>query len=140
MDVLRARAEMKNSRRLPATLIRRSENNPLKFAATAEEAVARLLGPPDPAYLGGTTAIDDAMHDRRIRACLRRPTAARARRRIATAPGADMTPYNKVIWSEGLFLRPQHMQQERYFERFVELRAGALRLHAWGFAELELEQ
>ncbi|UNU00514.1 type VI secretion system-associated FHA domain protein TagH [Xanthomonas translucens] len=63
MDVLRARAEMKNSLRLPATLIRRSENNPLKFAATAEEAVARLLGPPDPAYLGGTTAIDDAMHD-----------------------------------------------------------------------------
>ncbi|MQS42285.1 type VI secretion system baseplate subunit TssK [Xanthomonas translucens pv. translucens] len=52
-----------------------------------------------------------------------------------------MTPYNKVIWSEGLFLRPQHMQQqERYFERFVELRAGALRPHAWGFAELELEQ
>ncbi|UKE68445.1 type VI secretion system-associated FHA domain protein TagH [Xanthomonas cerealis pv. cerealis] len=63
MDVLRARAEMKNSLRLPATLIRRSENNPLKFAATAEEAVARLLGPPDPAYLGGTAAIDDAMHD-----------------------------------------------------------------------------
>jgi type VI secretion system protein ImpJ len=51
-----------------------------------------------------------------------------------------MTHRNKVIWSEGLFLRPQHMQQqERYFERYVELRAGALRPHAWGFEELELE-
>ena len=63
MDVLRARAEVKNSLRLPATLIRRSENNPLKFAATAEEAVARLLGPADPAYLVAAAAIDDAMHD-----------------------------------------------------------------------------
>ncbi len=51
-----------------------------------------------------------------------------------------MTQNNKVIWSEGLFLRPQHMQQqERYLERFVELRAGNLRPHAWGFHELELE-
>jgi len=51
-----------------------------------------------------------------------------------------MTQNNKVIWSEGLFLRPQHMQQqERYLERFVELRAGSLRPYAWGFHELELE-
>src|SRR6185312_10972806 len=53
---------------------------------------------------------------------------------------SGMTQNNKVIWSEGLFLRPQHMQQqERYLERFVELRAGNLRPHAWGFHELELE-
>ncbi len=51
-----------------------------------------------------------------------------------------MTQNNKVIWSEGLFLRPQHMQQqERYLERFVEIRAGGMRPHAWGFQELELE-
>jgi type VI secretion system protein ImpJ len=30
-------------------------------------------------------------------------------------------------------------QQERYFERYVELRAGALRPYAWGFQEVELE-
>ena len=47
---------------------------------------------------------------------------------------------NKVVWSEGLFLRPQHMQQqERYLERFVDLRAGGLRPYTWGFSELELE-
>ena len=47
---------------------------------------------------------------------------------------------NKVVWSEGLFLRPQHLQQqERYLERYVELRAGGLQAQAWGFTELELE-
>ncbi|KPL48864.1 peptide-binding protein [Xanthomonas axonopodis] len=63
MDVLRARAELKNSLRLPVTLIQRTENNPLKFAATADEAVARLLAPPGPGYLTGTAAIDEAMED-----------------------------------------------------------------------------
>lgn len=52
-----------------------------------------------------------------------------------------MTDKNKVIWSEGLFLRPQHFQQhERYLERYVEGRAEAVRGNAWGCAELELER
>ena len=35
---------------------------------------------------------------------------------------------NKVIWSEGLFLQPQHFQQqERYFERYVETRCQCAR-------------
>lgn len=51
-----------------------------------------------------------------------------------------MADNNKVIWSEGLFLRPQHMQQqERYLERYIHLRAGGLRPYAWGFGQLELE-
>ena len=63
MDVLRARAELKNSFRLPATLIQRSENNPLKFAPTAKEAVKRLLAPPDGGFLSGSAALDDAAAD-----------------------------------------------------------------------------
>lgn len=52
-----------------------------------------------------------------------------------------MSAFNKVVWSEGLFLRPQHMQQQdRYIERYVELRAATLRAHPWGFDELELER
>lgn len=51
-----------------------------------------------------------------------------------------MAENNKVVWSEGLFLRPQHLQQqERYLERYVEIRAAALRPYSWGFTELELE-
>jgi type VI secretion system FHA domain protein len=63
MDVLRARAELKNSFRLPATLIQRAENNPLKFAPTAQEAVRRLLAPPDNGFLSGSAALSDAAAD-----------------------------------------------------------------------------
>src|SRR5215831_12079655 len=52
-----------------------------------------------------------------------------------------MSDHNRIVWSEGLFLRPQHFQQqERYLEAYVEGRAGELRAHAWGFTELELER
>lgn len=48
---------------------------------------------------------------------------------------------NKVIWSEGLFLRPQHFQQqERYLERYVESRCHALVAHSWGLTEVEFER
>ena len=52
-----------------------------------------------------------------------------------------MSAHNRVIWSEGLFLQPQHFQQQdRYFERYVEMRCHALAPHSWGFTELELER
>lgn len=66
MDVLRARAELKNGFRMPATLIRRSENNPLKFAPTATEALDRLLAAPNDAFLSGDAAVADAMDDIRL--------------------------------------------------------------------------
>jgi type VI secretion system protein ImpJ len=52
-----------------------------------------------------------------------------------------MSENNRIVWSEGLFLRPQHFQQqERYLERYVEGRAGPLRTYSWGFAEIEIER
>jgi type VI secretion system protein ImpJ len=52
-----------------------------------------------------------------------------------------MSVYSKVVWSEGLFLRPQHFQQQdRYFERYVETRCQSLVPHSWGFTELEVER
>lgn len=52
-----------------------------------------------------------------------------------------MSAHNRVIWSEGLFLQPQHFQQqERYFERFVEGRCQALLPHSWGLTEIEFER
>src|SRR6202035_1050112 len=52
-----------------------------------------------------------------------------------------MSDKNRVIWSEGLFLRPQHFQQQdRYIEAFVEGRTAGLRTNPWGFTELELER
>ncbi len=50
-----------------------------------------------------------------------------------------MTWENKPVWSEGMFLRPQHFQQ---FERFVgaqlEGRVRPLVAHGYGFAEVQI--
>lgn len=47
---------------------------------------------------------------------------------------------NRVIWSEGLFLRPQHFQQNlRYLESFIEGRCAPLRPHGWGVSELRID-
>ena len=51
-----------------------------------------------------------------------------------------MSENNRVIWSEGLFLKPQHFQQQdRYLESYIEARAGSLRNYPWGFTELKLD-
>ncbi len=47
---------------------------------------------------------------------------------------------NKVVWGEGLFLQPQHLQQqERYFERLVRTSSAGMRPFAWGLSSLELD-
>ncbi|MBV6388440.1 MAG: hypothetical protein JNIBNLAF_00032 [Nitrosomonas europaea] len=47
---------------------------------------------------------------------------------------------NKVIWSEGMFLQPQHFQQhDRYFEKLLENRTAPLLGHSWGFSHLEID-
>lgn len=47
---------------------------------------------------------------------------------------------NRVIWSEGLFLKPQHFQQhDRYVESYVEGRCRGLHNNSWGFNELVLD-
>ena len=52
-----------------------------------------------------------------------------------------MSAHNRVIWSEGLFLQPQHFQQQdRHFERYVETRCEALGPYSWGFTEIEFER
>ncbi|MGS0742986.1 type VI secretion system baseplate subunit TssK [Glaciimonas sp. GG7] len=52
-----------------------------------------------------------------------------------------MSWYNKVVWSEGLFLRPQlFQQQERYLEHFAHKRAASLSPFFWGFNEYEIDR
>src|SRR5262245_11502492 len=48
---------------------------------------------------------------------------------------------NRVLWSEGTFLQPQHLQQhDRYVETYVELRTRGLRPSSWGFLEIALDE
>jgi len=52
-----------------------------------------------------------------------------------------MSAHNRVVWSEGLFLQPQHFQQQdRYFERYIETRCHPLVPYSWGFTEIEFER
>lgn len=47
----------------------------------------------------------------------------------------------KVVWSEGMFLQPQHFQQQdRHFERALENRTGEITPYPWGFAHLALDE
>ncbi|WP_193747544.1 type VI secretion system baseplate subunit TssK [Cellvibrio sp. OA-2007] len=51
-----------------------------------------------------------------------------------------MDTYKKVVWSEGMFLRPQHFQQqERYMEVMRHQRAQAPAHYFWGFRRLQLD-
>ncbi|HZZ06510.1 type VI secretion system baseplate subunit TssK [Paraburkholderia sp.] len=46
----------------------------------------------------------------------------------------------KVVWSEGMFLRPQHFQQlERYLEAYVQQRCLASQGAFWGFHSVEID-
>lgn len=48
---------------------------------------------------------------------------------------------NKVLWTEGMFLRPQHFQQqERFIQTWVESRFGNLCCYSWGVTELTIDE
>ena len=52
-----------------------------------------------------------------------------------------MSENNRVIWSEGMFLRPQHFQQhDRYIESLVQGLTRAVSPYAWGFSHFKLDQ
>ncbi|MEI6859660.1 MAG: type VI secretion system baseplate subunit TssK [Shewanella sp.] len=50
-----------------------------------------------------------------------------------------MSSRNRVIWSEGLFIKPQHFQQQqRYFEYITNARLSSVNGYLYGISELEL--
>ena len=51
-----------------------------------------------------------------------------------------MSEYSRVVWSEGMFLRPQHFQQhDRHIEKWVQGRCLGLRSFDWGFRSLRFD-
>jgi len=65
IDVLRARASLKGEFRMQQTLIQPLENNPLKFAPNADEALLLLLRHGNQAFLAPDQAIADSFDDLR---------------------------------------------------------------------------
>ena len=52
-----------------------------------------------------------------------------------------MTWHDKVMWTEGMFLQPQHFQQQdRHVSRRVDARVGAVAVHGRGFSAWVLDE
>lgn len=48
---------------------------------------------------------------------------------------------SKVVWSEGMFLNPQHFQQQdRYFENYINRKCSVQGGNIWGLQHLEIDQ
>ncbi len=48
---------------------------------------------------------------------------------------------SRVVWSEGMFLNPQHFQQQdRYIERYIDSKCAAYGAYGWGVHEFEVDQ
>jgi len=51
-----------------------------------------------------------------------------------------MTHTSKVVWSQGMFVLPQHFQQhDRYLENLINGRCLGLQPYSWGFYTLEID-
>lgn len=52
-----------------------------------------------------------------------------------------MSEFNRVVWSEGMFLRPHHFQQhDRFIERYIHQRCAGLQPYFWGLSQIELDK
>jgi type VI secretion system protein len=63
IKTLRARSNIKSDFRVAMTTIRATENNPLKFSATADEALDKMLIHPSASYLSAIPALREAFAD-----------------------------------------------------------------------------
>lgn len=61
--MVEARARAKAQMGAEATAFSPEGNNPIKFARTPEQALARLLSPAEPGFMEGERAVDDALVD-----------------------------------------------------------------------------
>ena len=52
-----------------------------------------------------------------------------------------MSGVNRVIWSEGMFLKPHHFQQQdRFIENVVDHRVRVCLSNGWGFSKLDIDK
>ena len=63
IEMMRERAAIKDSFRLPQTMIQGQQNNPLKFSPSTQDALKYLLGDRSESYLSATEAVRGAFDD-----------------------------------------------------------------------------
>ena len=123
IEVLRARTEIKTEFRMPVTQVKVSENNPLKFAANAEDALGNLLGRRNPAYLAPQEAFEDALNDVRFHqlAMLAGVRAGFDNLMNRFDPAQLQEHFDRQGKRGGLFSGGGKAYWERYVERFEEM-------------------
>lgn len=123
IEVLRARSEIKTEFRMPVTQVKVSENNPLKFAANAEDALGNLLGRRNPAYLAPQEAFDDALNDVRFHqlAMLAGVRAGFDNLMNRFDPVQLQEAFERQGKRGGLFGSSKVSHWERYTERYEEM-------------------
>ena len=62
-DIMSTRALVKSEFRVDQTVLRRSDNNQVKFAPDAERCLAAMVGAAPPGFLTGPAAMQDSMDD-----------------------------------------------------------------------------
>lgn len=124
IEVLRARSEIKTEFRMPVTQVKVSENNPLKFAANAEDALGNLLGRRNSAYLPAQEAFEDAFNDVRFHqlAMLAGVRAGFDHLLDRFDPASLQESFDRA-GKRGLFGGGKASYWERYSERFQDLSA-----------------
>jgi len=63
IDLLRARNSIKNELRVQRTMIQSVDNNPLKFSATANDAIRTMFSGQGTAFMGPIEAVQDSFDD-----------------------------------------------------------------------------
>jgi type VI secretion system protein ImpI len=123
IEVLRARSEIKTEFRMPVTQVKVSENNPLKFAANADDAIGNLLGRRNPAYLPPQEAFDDAFNDVRFHqlAMLAGVRAGFDNLLNRFDPAQLQELFDRQGKRGGLFGGGKASYWERYAERYTEM-------------------
>ena len=49
--------------------------------------------------------------------------------------------YDRVLWREGMFLTPQHMQQvDRHRDLLLQKRVACVSAHGWGLGRLQVDR
>jgi len=124
IEVLRARSEIKTEFRMPVTQVKVSENNPLKFAANAEDALGNLLGRRNPAYLPPQEAFDDAFNDVRFhQLAMLAGVRAGFDNLLNRFDPAQLQESFERTGKRGLFGGGKSTYWERYSERYQEMAA-----------------
>ena len=135
IDVLRARASLKGEFRMQQTMIQPAENNPLKFAPNADEALLLLLRHGNPAFMAPDAAVRDSFDDLRAHqlAVMAGVEAALKHLLLRFEPAQLEERMGKPGGLSGIF---NGSRQAQYWQQFTELYSNISREAQEDFQDL----